>query len=383
MTQQKILPGQTIGILGGGQLGRMMAIAAKQMGYRIAVLDPTEDCPCAQVADVAIVADYDDPEAAKRMAEVADVVTYEFENVDVATVDYLQAHSYLPQGGHLLEITKDRLNEKAAIRKAGLPVVPYLPVRNTEELQQAIAEIGFPSVLKTTEGGYDGKGQYVLKQEKDLEEALPYIGNTPFELEKWLPFDKEISVIVVRSTAGETSVFPVAENIHQHNILHHTLVPARIEKALHESATRYALQLAEALHLVGTLAVEMFVGTDGKVYVNETAPRPHNSGHFSINACETSQFEQHIRAICGLPLSSTALLKPVIMVNILGEHVQPVLDKIGQMADAHLHLYGKEEARPGRKMGHLNILGATVSDAIAKAESLGIWKIEQEVGQHS
>ncbi|MFX3618801.1 MAG: 5-(carboxyamino)imidazole ribonucleotide synthase [Sporolactobacillus sp.] len=383
MTQQTILPGQTIGILGGGQLGRMLAIAAKQMGYRIAVLDPTEDCPCAQVADVAIVADYDDPEAAKRMAEVADVVTYEFENVDVATVDYLQAHSYLPQGGHLLEITKDRLNEKAAIRKAGLPVVPYLPVRNAEELQQAIAEIGFPSVLKTTEGGYDGKGQYVLKQEKDLEEALPYIGNTPFELEKWLPFDKEISVIVVRSTAGKTSVFPVAENIHQHNILHHTLVPARIEKALHESATRYALQLAEALHLVGTLAVEMFVGTDGKVYVNETAPRPHNSGHFSINACETSQFEQHIRAICGLPLSSTALLKPVIMVNILGEHVQPVLDKIGQMADAHLHLYGKEEARPGRKMGHLNILGATVDDAIAKAESLGIWKIEQEVGQHS
>ncbi|WP_100489274.1 5-(carboxyamino)imidazole ribonucleotide synthase [Sporolactobacillus pectinivorans] len=383
MKQKTILPGQTIGILGGGQLGRMMAIAAKQMGYRIAVLDPAEDCPCAQVADTAIVAGYDDPEAAKKMAECADVVTYEFENVEVKTADYLQEHSYLPQGWHLLEITKDRLNEKAAIKEAGLPVVPYLPVRNSEELKTAIAEIGFPSVLKTTEGGYDGKGQYVLKSEDDLQAALPHIGKTPFELEKWLPFEKEISVIVVRSTTGETSVFPVAENIHRHNILHHTLVPARISDALREEATQHALHLAAALHLVGTLAVEMFVGTDGKVYVNETAPRPHNSGHFSINACNTSQFEQHIRAICGLPLGNAALLKPVIMVNILGEHVQPILDKISILSDAHLHLYGKDEARTGRKMGHLNILGDTVQDAISKAERLGIWKIEQEVGRNS
>jgi phosphoribosylaminoimidazole carboxylase, PurK protein len=383
VTAKTILPGQTIGILGGGQLGRMMAIAAKQMGYRIAVLDPTEDCPCAQVADKAIVADYDDPEAARQMAEAADVVTYEFENVAVTTADYLQQHSYLPQGYHLLEITKDRLNEKAAIREAGLPVVPYLPVRNQEELETAIAEIGFPSVLKTTEGGYDGKGQYVLKSEEDLAEARPYIGKTPFELEKWLPFDKEISVIVVRSTTGETSVFPVAENIHHHNILHHTLVPARIPDTLREEATQHALHLAEALHLVGTLAVEMFVGKDGKVYVNETAPRPHNSGHFSINACDTSQFEQHIRAICGLPLGSTELLRPVIMVNILGQHVQPVLDKISLLSDAHLHLYGKDEARTGRKMGHLNILGNTVQDCIDKAEKLGIWKIEQEAGRNA
>ncbi|SFG61177.1 5-(carboxyamino)imidazole ribonucleotide synthase [Sporolactobacillus nakayamae] len=383
MKQKTILPGQTIGILGGGQLGRMMAISAKQMGYRIAVLDPVKDCPCAQVADIAIVADYDDPEGAKKMAECADVVTYEFENVDVQTVDYLQENSYLPQGGHLLEITKDRLNEKAAICSAGLPVVPYMPVRNHDELKKAIAEIGFPSVLKTTQGGYDGKGQYVLKSETDLEEALPYVGKTPFELEKWLPFEKEISVIVVRSTTGETSVFPVAENIHRHNILHHTLVPARISDSLRDEATEHALHLAEALKLVGTLAVEMFVGTDGKVYVNETAPRPHNSGHFSINACETSQFEQHVRAICGLPLSSTQLLKPVIMINILGEHVQPVLDKIDLLTSAHLHLYGKDAAKTGRKMGHLTILGDTVDEAIEQAERLGIWKIEQEVGKHS
>ncbi|RYM05187.1 5-(carboxyamino)imidazole ribonucleotide synthase [Sporolactobacillus sp. THM7-7] len=383
MKRKMILPGQTIGILGGGQLGRMMAIAAKQMGYRIAVLDPTADCPVAQVADAAIVADYGDPEAAKKLAECADVVTYEFENVDVRTVDYLQAHSYIPQGGHLLEITKDRLNEKAAIREAGLPVVPYLPARNERELQKAIDSIGFPSVLKTTQGGYDGKGQYVLRSEADLKEARPYIGKTPFELEKWLPFNKEISVIVVRSTAGETSVFPVAENIHRHNILHHTLVPARISDALREEARSYALRLAESLHLVGTLAVEMFVGKDGRLYVNETAPRPHNSGHFSINACETSQFEQHVRAICGLPLASTALLKPVIMVNILGQHVQPVLDEMERLSDAHLHLYGKAEAKYGRKMGHLTILGDTVEGAMDKVKKLGIWKMEQEVGQNS
>lgn len=383
MTGKTILPGKTIGILGGGQLGRMMAIAAKQMGYRIAVLDPTEDCPCAQVADVAITAAYDDPEAAGRMAECADVVTYEFENVDVKTVDYLQTHSYLPQGWHLLEMTKDRLREKEAVREAGLPTVPYLPVRNRQELKTAIAGIGFPSVLKTTEGGYDGKGQYVLNSENDLQEALPYIGKTPFELEKWLPFDKEISVIVVRSTKGETSIFPVAENIHRNNILHHTLVPARITDVLREEATQYALRLAEALHLVGTLAVEMFVGRDGKIYVNETAPRPHNSGHFSINACETSQFEQHIRAICGLPLAGTGLLRPAIMVNILGQHLQPVLDNISLLSDAHLHLYGKDEARFGRKMGHLTILGDTVQDAIDKADKLGIWKIEQEAGRNA
>ncbi|MCO7124557.1 5-(carboxyamino)imidazole ribonucleotide synthase [Sporolactobacillus shoreicorticis] len=383
MKQKMILPGQTIGILGGGQLGRMMALSAKQMGYRIAVLDPVKDCPCAQVADIAIVTGYDDPEGAKKMAECADVVTYEFENVDVQTVDYLQENSYLPQGGHLLEITKDRLNEKAAIREAGLPVVPYMPVRNHDELKKAINGIGFPSVLKTTQGGYDGKGQYILKSETDLEEALPYIGKTPFELEKWLPFEKEISVIVVRSTIGETSVFPVAENIHRHNILHHTLVPARISDSLRVEATEHALHLAEALNLVGTLAVEMFVGTDGNVYVNETAPRPHNSGHFSINACETSQFEQHVRAICGLPLSSTQLLKPVIMINILGEHVQPVLEKIDLLKSAHLHLYGKDVAKTGRKMGHLTILGDTVDEAIEQAERLEIWKMEQEVGKHS
>lgn len=383
MNQMTILPGQTIGILGGGQLGRMMAIAAKQMGYRIAVLDPTEDCPCAQVADKVIVADYADMQAAQEMAACADVVTYEFENVDVQTADFLQTKSYLPQGYKLLEITKDRLNEKAAICAAGLPVVPYRPVRSEEELAKAIAAIGFPSVLKTTEGGYDGKGQYVLQSRADLTEAMPYIGRTPFELEKWLPFEKEISVIVARSTTGETAVFPVAENIHRHNILHHTLVPAKISEQLRTEAASYALRLAEAFHLVGTLAVEMFVGIDGKVYVNETAPRPHNSGHFSIDACETSQFEQHIRAICGLPLGRTALLKPVIMVNILGEHVQPLLDKILELpAGGHLHLYGKAEARHGRKMGHLNILAASVDAAIGDAQKLAIWKIEEEAGQN-
>lgn len=381
MKQKTILPGETIGILGGGQLGRMMAIAAKQMGYRTAVLDPTEDNPCAQVSDVSIVADYGDPDAAKKLGEQSAVITYEFENVDLNTVSYLQNHAYLPQGRRLLEITKNRLNEKEAIEQAGLPVAPYRPVRSAEELETAVREIGFPSVLKTTQGGYDGKGQYVLRSEADLQEALPYIGKTPFELEKWLAFDKEISVIVVRSTNGDMSVFPVAENIHRNNILHHTIVPARIPENVSERAGRQALQLAEAFDLVGTLAVEMFLTKDGELYVNETAPRPHNSGHFTINACETSQFEQHVRAICGLPLGKTTLLSPVIMVNILGEHLESVLDKVSLFSNAHLHLYGKDKPKIGRKMGHLTLLGDTVQDAIDKAEKLGIWKIEQKVGQ--
>lgn len=383
MKQKTILPGETIGILGGGQLGRMMAIAAKQMGYRTAVLDSTEDNPCAQVSDVSIVADYGDPDAAKRLGERSAVITYEFENVDLDTVSYLQNHAYLPQGRRLLEITKNRLNEKEAIERAGLPVAPYRPVRSAEELETAVREIGFPSVLKTTQGGYDGKGQYVLRSKADLEEALPYIGKTPFELEKWLAFDKEISVIVVRGTNGDKAVFPVAENIHRNNILHHTIVPARIPENVGERASLLALRLAEAFDLVGTLAVEMFLTKDGELYVNETAPRPHNSGHFTINACETSQFEQHVRAICGLPLGKTTLLSPVIMVNILGEHMKSVLDKVSLFSDAHLHLYGKDKAKVGRKMGHLTVLGDTVQDAIDKAEKLGIWKIEQKVGQDS
>ncbi|TCP24097.1 5-(carboxyamino)imidazole ribonucleotide synthase [Scopulibacillus darangshiensis] len=378
--KKHILPGETIGILGGGQLGRMMAISAKEMGFRVAVLDPKADNPCAQVSDHAILTDYDDPNGAKQLADETSVITYEFENVDLGTVGYLEKHAFLPQGGELLKMTKDRINEKNTISSHDIAVAPYHPVKSLNDLEEAYAEIGLPAVLKTCQGGYDGKGQYVLRTEADLDDVRPLLnGDTPFVFEKWLTFEKEISVIVTRSTQGETAVFPVAENIHRNNILHHTIVPARISDTVQKKAEALAVKLAEKIDLIGTLAVEMFLTQDGSIYVNECAPRPHNSGHFSINACITSQFRQHIRAICGWPLGSTALLKPVIMVNILGQHLQPVLDVIDQFADVHLHLYGKDEAKTDRKMGHVTILADTVDEAIEKAESLGVWKIKDRV----
>ncbi|MFD2615877.1 5-(carboxyamino)imidazole ribonucleotide synthase [Terrilactibacillus laevilacticus] len=374
-----ILPGECIGILGGGQLGRMMAIAAKQMGFRTVVLDPTKDNPCAQVSDVAIFTNYDDRAGAKKLADCTDVITYEFENVDLGTVELLEKIAYLPQGRVVLETTKDRLNEKTAIHQLGIPVAPFYAVTTKDDLKKAIEELGTPSVLKTTQGGYDGKGQLVIKTDEDLKRANEWVdGSTPYILEQWVPFEKEISVIVTRSTTGETAVFPVAENIHENNILHYTVVPARITQSVSDKTMELATKIARELDIVGTLAIEMFLTKDHDIYVNELAPRPHNSGHFTINACETSQFEQHIRAICGWPLGKTTLLKPVIMVNILGQHMEAIKENIAKYSDAHLHLYGKEEAKTGRKMGHLTLLADSVEEAIEKAELLNIWQIEKE-----
>lgn len=374
-----ILPGQTIGIIGGGQLGRMMAIAAKEMGYKIAVLDPTKHSPCAQVADMEIVANYDDFKAIQFLAEVSDVVTYEFENIDYRCLQWLEKNAYLPQGSQLLYTTQNRFTEKKSIGEAGLPVAPYLLVRTEEELMQAVHFLSFPSVLKTTTGGYDGKGQVVLRSEADLERALELVNMTECILEKWIPFEKEVSVIVTRSVSGETKVFPVAENIHVNNILYQSIVPARITEKLSERAIQYAKSLADTFQLVGTLAVEMFVTADEEIFINELAPRPHNSGHYTMNACETSQFAQHIRAICNMPLGETTLLKPVVMVNILGEHIEGVLNKVNRLTGCHLHLYGKEEAKPKRKMGHVNILSRDVNTALEKADKLHIWDCQEQL----
>lgn len=367
------MPGQTIGIIGGGQLGRMMAIAAKEMGYRVAVMEPTKDSPCAQVSDIEIVAPYEDLEAAKRLAEVSDVITYEFENVDHEVLGWLEENAYLPQGSELIKITQDRANEKKAIVASGADVASYVLVNNIEDLQAGLEELGMPSVLKTTRGGYDGKGQVVIRDAKDISEAEILLSHGQCVLEKWLSFQKEISVIVTRSVSGEVSTFPVAENIHVDNILSQSIVPARIDNKIAEKATERAINLAKSINMIGTLAVEMFLTNDGDIYINELAPRPHNSGHYTLNACETSQFEQHIRAICDWPLGKPDLLKPVVMANILGEHVHPVLDRIDQLSDCKLHLYGKSEIKEKRKMGHLNILANTVEEALQKYDALDIW----------
>ncbi|SCV17829.1 Phosphoribosylaminoimidazole carboxylase, ATPase subunit [Bacillus cereus] len=374
-----ILPGKTIGIIGGGQLGRMMALAAKEMGYKIAVLDPTKNSPCAQVADIEIVAPYDDLKAIQHLAEISDVVTYEFENIDYRCLQWLENHAYLPQGSQLLSKTQNRFTEKNAIEKAGLPVATYRLVQTQEQLTEAIAELSYPSVLKTTTGGYDGKGQVVLRSEGDIDKARELANAAECILEKWVPFEKEVSVIVIRSVSGETKVFPVAENIHVNNILHESIVPARITEELSQKAIAYAKVLADELELVGTLAVEMFATADGEIYINELAPRPHNSGHYTQDACETSQFGQHIRAICNLPLGETNLLKPVVMVNILGEHIEGVLRQVNRLTGCYLHLYGKEEAKAQRKMGHVNILNDNIEVALEKAKSLHIWDHQEQL----
>lgn len=369
-----ILPGQTIGILGGGQLGRMMAIAAKEMGYRIAVLEPGADSPCAQVSDIEIVAAYDSKDGADELAKVSDVITYEFENIDDKTAKRLEQQAYLPQGSELLAITQDRKFEKQKINDSGVATVPYKVVTTDKDLYTSIQELGYPAVLKTTRGGYDGKGQVVLRDDADIDAALQLLETNECVLEKWIAFAKEISVIVTRSVNGETATFPVAENIHVNNILHQSIVPARITDETAEKAKQLAIKLADAFELIGTLAVEMFLTEDGTIYVNELAPRPHNSGHYTIDACETSQFEQHIRAVCGWPLGKTDLHTPVVMVNILGQHVEKTLANIEHFKTCKLHLYGKAEAKHNRKMGHLNVLANSVDEAFEMINKLQIWE---------
>ncbi len=366
-----IRPQQTLGILGGGQLGRMMALSAREMGLNVVVLEPGENSPCGQVADHQITTAYDDREGIKKLAEQSDVVTYEFENIDAESANWLEENGNLPQGSRLLSVTQHRLKEKETLQKAGVPVAPYRPVTDLRSLQRAVEELGYPSVLKTCRGGYDGKGQFVIKQESDLEIAATLLEKeTDCVLEAWVPFEKEISVIITRSVSGEVKSFPIAENIHKENILHQTIAPARITNKTADQAKLLAGSIATELELVGTLAVEMFVAKDGTIYVNELAPRPHNSGHYTIEACETSQFDQHVRAVCNWPLGNTELIKPAVMINILGEHHETVLREIGNLGEAKLHLYGKKEAKAKRKMGHITVLGDTIEQALEKAEKV-------------
>lgn len=378
LSNKVILPGQTIGIIGGGQLGRMMAIAAKAQGFRIAVLDPTEDSPCGQVADYKIVDAYDSLSAIKKLAEISDVITYEFENIDAACLDWLTNNANVPQGSALLEITQDRVKEKKAIEQAGIKIAPYVVVEKTNDIYNGLAQLGYPAVLKTARGGYDGKGQYVIKESSQVAEAEELLNNGVCVLEKWIPFNKEISVIITRSGKGEATVFPASENIHFNNILHESIVPARISEFAKDLAIEKASKLAEYLHLVGTLAVEMFLTEDEEIYINELAPRPHNSGHYTIEACETSQFEQHIRAVCNWPLASTRLLRPAVMVNILGQHQAQIIDKIPDLQDWKIHLYGKQEPKENRKMGHITLLRSSVEIALDEIENTNIWNVQTE-----
>ncbi|PRS48175.1 5-(carboxyamino)imidazole ribonucleotide synthase [Bacillus sp. LNXM65] len=356
MAKQTIFPNATIGIIGGGQLGRYMAVSAKQMGYRAAVLDPVAQSPCGQVADTEITGAYSDLEAIRQLAEISDVVTYEFENIDYDALNQLKEEANLPQGSELLLLTQNRETEKKGIVDAGCEVAPYRIIHDEKELEDAVAVLGLPAVLKTCRGGYDGKGQYVIKEKGQLHEASELLTHGTCILESWVPFQMELSVIVTRSIHGEIAVFPVAENIHKHNILFQSIVPARVEERIQEKAKELATTLAEKLGLVGTLAVELFLTNEGELLVNELAPRPHNSGHYTLDLCETSQFEQHIRAICGLPLGGTALLSEGMMVNLLGDEVDIPKEHPELLKEAKLYLYGKHEVKAGRKMGHMTFM---------------------------
>lgn len=365
--------GKTIGIIGGGQLGQMMAFSAKAAGMKVIILDPTPQCPAAQAADDQIVAPYADVAAIKELARRADVLTYEFENVDLQALKDVADQVAIPQGTNLLYTTKNRIREKTFLRDAGLQTAPFAAVKNRADLNAAVEKLGYPCVLKTCEGGYDGHGQEVLLSDDDLEKCAGILSTKDAILEGWVPFKLECSVMVGRNENGEVTVFPVSENIHHDEILHLSIVPARISAELQEKAQKMAVQIAHAIDLRGILGVEMFVGNDGEIYINELAPRPHNSGHYSIEACNFSQFAIHNRAICNWPLPKIELLHHVVMVNVLGQHVAGVRDEIAKKPNWHFHDYGKAEIRHNRKMGHVTILTDDFAKTLKEIDDTHIW----------
>jgi 5-(carboxyamino)imidazole ribonucleotide synthase len=367
------MPGATIGIVGGGQLGQMMALAAKEMGFRVGVLDPTDDSSAAQVANWQIVANYNDKKALERLAKSCDVLTYEFENVDVKALVTIQDKISIPQGTELLAITQDRLLEKAFLEEENIIIAPYATIVHPIKIQNAIKDIGYPCVLKTTRGGYDGKGQYVIASIADMAPAMNLLRLGTCVLEAWIPFVKEISIQIAGNGQGDYTLFPVVENIHRNNILHETIAPANVLDEVIEEAKRIALVIAESLNLAGVLCIEMFLTQEGGIYVNELAPRPHNSGHYTIEACSISQFTAHIRGIAGWPLPKIKQLSQAVMVNIIGDEYYDTQALIAKKANWNFHYYSKHEVKAKRKMGHLTILTENIFETLEEIYQSGVW----------
>jgi 5-(carboxyamino)imidazole ribonucleotide synthase len=365
-----IPPGSSIGILGGGQLARMLALAAKPLGYRVIVLDPDADCPASSVCDAVIAANFDDVNALEELAKRCDVITLEFENVPEVGLSVPELQAKMRPSREVLRTSRDRILEKSFLNSIGVPTAPWKAITSGQDL----AGSSFPGILKTATLGYDGKGQVRVANQTELEIAFQQFNqqvNMPCVLEGLINFEKEVSVIVARSSSGEARAFPVFENRHENGILDVTLWPAQVPESTLLEAERLALEIAIKLEVIGLLTVEMFVTAKGGVMVNELAPRPHNSGHLSIEASPTSQFEQAIRAVCGLKLGEVMPHGPSVMVNLLGDlwpkNAEPNWAAALEVAGVHLHLYGKREARPGRKMGHITALGQTREEALAQA----------------
>ena len=367
-----ILPGATLGILGGGQLGRMFTLAARTMGYKVMVLDPDAASPAGQMADVHVQADYTDLDALKKLGESCAAITTEFENVPAASLIELANHCRVSPGAGAVAIAQDRSHEKNWLADNGFATAPFALIHSEAELEAALIKTGTPALLKVSRFGYDGKGQARIGSLDEARTAFREFGAQPCVLEGFVQLERELSVVLARSDTGECALFPVAENRHENGILDVSIVPARVPDSLAQQAREMARAIADKLGYVGVMAVEFFV-SGGQLLINEMAPRPHNSGHYTLDACVTDQFEQQVRALCGLPLGDTRLLSPVVMVNILGDRWQnggPHWDALLAHPNIKLHLYGKEVARPGRKMGHFNVLDADLNTALKLAEQM-------------
>lgn len=374
-----ILPGSTLGVLGGGQLGRMFAQAAQSLGYRVHIFEPSADCPASAVANRTFTADYRNLEELSAFAKSCAAVTYEFENVPVEPLWKIETLTRLLPHSSVLETCQNRLREKTWLKKHGFPHVPFTEVEVHDDLVAAARRIGLPCVVKTADFGYDGKGQRKVTDDASLAAAAAAFDGLRAVVERYVDFKCELSVIVARNEAGQSRVFPVAENIHTKHILDFSIVPARVNAAVAREAESLAVSIADKIGLVGLLAVELFLTDRGELLVNELAPRPHNSGHWSLDGGRTNQFEQHVRAICGLPLGDASFREPSVMVNILGDawfspadgkEVTPDWSAILEHPRAKLHLYGKHEPRVGRKMGHFTVTAETTDAALEQARTL-------------
>ena len=366
IVNQPILPGSTIGVLGSGQLGRMLALVARSMGYRVHVLSPGWDTPTGQVSDVEVVAAYEDLVAVQQFAEAVDVVTYEFENVPANTAVTCNQYAPLRPGAHVLRVAQNRLREKQFMRDNDLPVTAFAEVNSLADLEAGLAMVGCPAVLKTAVSGYDGKGQVKISQPDEAAEAWEAIGKRPAVLEAWVAFEREVSVVAARGLDGAFAHYGLIENTHVNHILDVSVAPVLVGSEVEETAVALVRRLLDRLDVVGVLCVEFFLKATGQLLINEIAPRPHNSGHLTIEGCVTSQFEQQLRTVCGLPLGDTSYVHSVAMANLLGdlwERGEPDWTVVLQDPFVKLHLYGKQEARPGRKMGHLTALAVTVEEA--------------------
>ncbi|MEZ5536606.1 MAG: 5-(carboxyamino)imidazole ribonucleotide synthase [Thiolinea sp.] len=368
-----LLPGSTIGMLGGGQLGRMFTVAARTLGYKVIVLEPDPLSPAGQLADEHRQAAHDDHAALKSLGTRCDVVTTEFENIPAATLELLAQYCPVRPSAAAVKVAQDRIVEKEFVRSCGLHPVPFAAIRQLEDITDATQTITFPAILKTARLGYDGKGQVTVESQQAAEQAFQRLGQVDCVLEQRIELDCEISVILARNVDGESQCFPVAENIHRNGILHQTIAPARVTDELATEARAAAQCIADQLDFVGVMAVEFFVTKQGKLLVNEMAPRTHNSGHYTLDACHTSQFEQQVRMVCELPFGDMQQHTPVVMTNLLGDvwgDSQPRWAALFSSPSSKLHLYGKQEARPGRKMGHFCTWNNDIEQAIQESDRL-------------